>query len=110
MNLYTEMEEQSGRVSRKWRELWSWSMFMLPAQVIDWLLVDSLWHMHLRLSNDVLSEYWLVHVDYHYQLLVAVAQVPQYSPLGRIVRPDFVFLKIEFGEFMRVVVVSEFVT
>ena len=52
-------------------------MFMLPAQFIDCLLVDSLGHVCPRLSNDVLSDYWRVHVDYHNQWLEAVAQVPQ---------------------------------
>ena len=59
-------------------------MFMLPTQFIDCLLVDSLGYVRPRLSNDVLSNYWRVYVDYHYQWLVDVAQVTQvYARFGR---------------------------
>ena len=78
----------------------------------------------------MLGDYWRVHVDFHDQWLVAVAQVPQYSlprvplatldyPLhllkwvmsakhsgGLIVRPDHVFLRIEVRVFVRVVFFS----
>ena len=52
-------------------------MFILPAQFLDCLLVDSLKHVRPRYSNGVLSDYFCVHVDYHYQWLVAIAQVLQ---------------------------------
>ena len=64
-------------LTREGRELWSWWVFMLPAQFIHCLLVASLGHVRPRLLNDVLSDYWCVHVDYHYQRLVAVVQLPQ---------------------------------
>ena len=62
--LYRERSEANVRqarwLTRNWRELWSYSRFMLPAQFIDCLLADSLKHVRPRLLNDVLSDYWLL--------------------------------------------------
>ena len=52
-------------------------MLIVPIQFTGCLLVDSLGHVRPRLSNDVLSDYWRVHVDYHNQWFMALAQVPQ---------------------------------
>ena len=57
-------------------------MFMVPAQFIDCLLVDSLGHVRPRLSNDVFGDYWRVRADYYNQWLVAVARAPQTQQPG----------------------------
>ena len=63
-------------LTRKWRYLLSCSIFMLPAQFIGHPLVDRSGHVSSCLSNNVLSEYWRIHLDYHNQWLEAVAHVP----------------------------------